>query len=98
MSASSEEQCIVVGLGAVDHHSVSRAILRDIALVVIDNVLALQLTNFGVVERDIVVEVSAIDQAVISYGGNALCLRSRHDCSRLDGINRSKHQNAITVG
>src|SRR5258707_253122 len=94
MSTSFEQQGIVVGLSPIDHHQVV-VTSGHIALVMIGDVLTLKRSNLRVVEGDIVVEVIAIDQAVVSNHGYALCFCRRHYRSRLNTVRGSNHQDTV---
>src|SRR5579884_3995962 len=63
----------------------------------VSDVLALELSDLRVVEGDIVVQVIAIDQAVVSNDGNAPLFGRRHNGSRLNAIGRRDNQDAISL-
>src|ERR1700692_2095104 len=96
MSALREQQGIVVGLSAIDHHHVVVA-SGHIALVMIGDVLTLKRSNLRVVEGDIVVEVIAIDQAIISNHGHALCFCQCDNSSRLNTVGGSNDEDTVAL-
>src|SRR5579884_1112674 len=64
----------------------------------IGDILTLQLANLRIVEGDIVLEVIAVDQAVISDNGYALRLRGCNDGGGFNAVGGGKEQDAVAIG
>src|SRR5690242_5421819 len=63
----------------------------------VNNILALQLTNLHTIKRDIIIEVLRLDQAIISNDRNILSMSLRDNRGRRRAIVSTNHQNTITV-
>src|SRR5262249_30187846 len=95
MSALGEQQGVVVGHRAVDHHNVL-TVLGEV-LVMIGDVAALLRPDGDTIEGDISSKVIGLDEAIISDYRYILRLRLRHNCSRGSSVMRGNHQDAVAL-
>ncbi len=96
--ARAEEVSVVVGIGPLDHDRVGGAVVRDVRLVVIFDVLALRHTHSVAVERLVVVQAVAVDQAVVGDDGDVLGLGLGDDGGCRRAIHWGDDQDAGALG